>query len=519
MVDLGNSNSWLFQGGTDRKYVDIMYDYMIGATDDAQLDPDSGLVSEWSLSDDAQNYSFKTRDGVTFWNGEEADASDITRFLLRVREGEGIQLSSVGNLNNDVADIRLIDKNTMEVDINAPGIFWHLQWMSLLGQGGSPNHVVSMDHFEEIGIERYNRDPLGTGPYKFKSLAPSDELVVEAREDGHWFLGVPKTKTVIFRAIPEETTRIALVRAGDADLAPIARASLPSARSGGLQIFERPGSVKANFRWEASYVENYEGYGPNPINDFRVRQALGMFGIDRQVIADTFMQGLAVPSLDYPSQEMDQTYQRFPAETLAPFDPDKARALLKEAGYENGFELDMRIWNPPRSNLPEGPEIMEAIAVWWEDLGITVNRVPGSYTEHRTKLFGEGNGANEDLKSGGAFDRPTVAGMWGLSASPTAGASAAGSYNPAGRFNTNFDPELKRLAEVWQSALNIEDYGKARQEYMAAQIEQGFSTGGGVPVVSYGLIWAGADTVSADWNTGPSRYAFNYKRLAAGVWG
>jgi peptide/nickel transport system substrate-binding protein len=463
------------------------------------------------------HYTFKTRDGVLFWDGEQADASDIVRFLERVKLGEGMQLSSVGNLNNDVKDIRLIDNNTFEVDINSPGIFWHLQWMSLLGQGGSPNHVVSMDHFEKIGIEQYNRDPLGSGPYTFKSMTPGDELVVEAREDGHWNLGVPKIKTVTFRAIPEETTRIALVRAGDADLAPIARASLPSAKNAGLKIFERPGSVKANFRMESTYVENYPDYGPNPLNDARVRRALGMFGIDRQVVADTFMQGLATPSLDYPSQEWDQTYKRFPAETMAPFDPDRARALLKEAGYEAGFELDMRIWNPPRSNLPEGPEIMEAIAVWWEDLGITVNRVPGSYSEHRTRLFGEGKGANEDLKSGGPWDKPTVAGMWGLSASPTAGASAAGSYNPSGRFNTSFDPELKALAEAWQSTLNIEDYGVARHEYMAAQIEAGFSTGGGVPVVSYGLLWAGADTVADGWLTGPSRYAFNYKTLVVGV--
>jgi peptide/nickel transport system substrate-binding protein len=525
LVDLGNSNSWLFQGGTDRKYLDIMYDYMLGASDDVELDTESGLINEWTISDDSMGYSFKTRDGVTFWNGEEANASDITRFLLTVRKGEGIQLSSVGNLNNDVAEvdgvpqILLIDNNTFEVNINAPSIFWHLQWLSLLGQGGSPNHVVSMDHLEKIGIDQYNRAPLGTGPYRMDSIVPGDFLTVEAREDGHWFFGVPKTKTVTMRAIPEEVTRIALIRTGEADLGPIARASLASAKNAGLQIFDRPGSVKANIRFEASYVEFYEGYGPNPLNDARVRRALGLFGIDRQVIADTFMQGMAVPSLDYPSQEMDQTYQRMPVEDLAPFDQDRARALLAEAGYADGFKLDLVIWTPPRANLPEGPEIMEAIAVWWEELGIEINRVPLSYASFRKNLFAEGHGANDDLKSGGAWDRPTVAGMWGLSASPVAGSSVAGSFNPKGRYNTSFDPEGKALAEAWQSSLNIEDYSAGRQAFMDWNIQAGFGTGGGTTAVSYGLIWAGADTIPASWDTGPSRYAFNYKKIAAGFFG
>ncbi len=518
LTDLGESHTWLFSGGTDRKYLDLMYDYMLGATDEVELDTESGLVSEWTISDDAQSYAFKTRDGVTFWDGSRADASDIVRYLEEVRDGEGYQISSVGNLRNDVKEFRFIDINTFEVDINAPTIFWHLQWLSLIGQGGSPNHVVDMDHLSEIGLTAYNRDPSGSGPYKFVSVAPSDNMVMEA-QDEHWFFGVPKIKTVIVRAIPEEITRIALVRAGDADLAPIGRASLASARDAGLQIFERPGSVCACFRMEAQYVENYPGYGPNPLNDPKVRVALGHYAIDRQVIADTFMQGLAQPYFDYPSQTMDRTYSAFPP---TDYDPARAKELLTAAGYPDGFELDLIVWNPPRSNLPEGPEIMEAIAVWYEDLGLTVKRIPMSFTEFRTRLFAPGKGPAEDGISGGPWERPTIAGAWGLGASPVAGASQAGAFNASGRFNTHntvSNPELAKIAQEWQSTLTIEAYAAKRIEFMELNIAQGFATGGGTPIVSYGLIWAGNDTIPAEWNSGPSRYAFNYKKIAAGVWG
>jgi len=518
LTDLGNSHVWLFSGGTDRKYLDVMYDYMIGATDEVELDTESGLVSSWEFSDDATKYSFRARSGVTFWDGSRADASDIVRYLEEVRDGEGYQISSVGNLNNDVEAFRFIDITTFEVDIKKPTIFWHLQWMSLLGQGGSPNHVVDMDHLSKIGLGEYNRNPSGSGPYEFVSMKVADELIVEAVPN-HWYFGVPKTKTISFRAIPEEVTRIALIKSGEADLAPIGRASLASAKGAGLQIFERPGSVCACLRMEAQYVKDYPGYGPNPLHDYRVRVALGHHGIDRQVISDTFMQGMALPYFDYPSQTMDRTYEAFP---VTPHDPDKAKALLAEAGYSNGFELDMIIWTPPRANLPEGPEIMEAIAVWWEDLGITINRIPMSYTQFRSNIFGTGKGAGADSISGGAWDRPTVAGMWGLGASPVAGASQAGAFTTKGRYNTNnsvTQPELARIAQEWQSAMTIEEYAVKRVEFMELNIAQGFTTGGGTPIVSYGLLWAGNDKIAADWNTGPSRYAYNYKKLAAGAWG
>ncbi|MSQ25316.1 MAG: hypothetical protein EXR49_03435 [Dehalococcoidia bacterium] len=266
-------------------------------------------------------------------------------------------------------------------------------------------------------------------------------------------------------------------------------------------MFEKENSGVGAFRFEAQFAKQYDGK-PNPIANYDVIKALGYYGVDRETIVKTFLQGRGVASVDYPSQPLDYGYIK---QSLPAYDPVKAKDMLAKAGYPNGFDLDFIIY--PRSNLPEGTEIMEAVVVGWEKLGIKINRQPMDFVSFQNKIFGRAFGDN------GAFNKPTVSGMWYLGASPTAGATAASSHTVGG-FNVNYDADITDAGKKWQAAITLDDYKKWRTEYMKLAIDKGAPTGGGMAIFTVGLLYAGSAKVPAKWDIGSGQDARNYQKAA-----
>ncbi len=238
------------QQGTTKEYLESMYDYVIGAKENGDLDPATGFVSSWTTDAEGKGFAFKTRPNVLFHNGDTATAKDIIAFIDLAR-APGSQWSSAPALRTDIVSMDTPDDNTLNVKLSAASIFWHLRNLSLMGSGGSPSHLLSGKYLAAEGYAGYNKKPIGTGPYKFKSAAVNDNLTVEAVEK-HWLYGVPRTETMVFRAVPEETTRLALLRAGDADIIPISRAGLKAAQAAGVQIFEKENSGVGAFRFPST---------------------------------------------------------------------------------------------------------------------------------------------------------------------------------------------------------------------------------------------------------------------------
>lgn len=499
-ASMGNSELIGRQGQT-REYLDSMYDYMIGADDDGTLSTKKGLVTAWTLSADGKTHTLKTRKGVMFHNGREASAEDY-RIQIERAMAEGSQFSSANNLRKGVATITAPDAQTLVVVLNDRDIWWHLQYASIMGQGGAPNMVIDGKYYQEVGEEGYNTKPIGSGPYKFKSIAVNDSVVMEA-VNTHWLYGVPRMKTFTYRAVPEETTRLALVRGGQADIAPISRAGIKPTKAAGLRLVEKANSGVGSFRFESQFVKEYPGYGKNPLADQNVRAALGYYGIDRETIVATFLEGSGEPSIDYPSQPTDQAYTKQP---VPAYDVNKAKQMLAAAGYPNGFAIDMVVY--PWGQLAESQEIMEAIAVMWEKLGVKVSRVPMDFITFQGKLFA----AKVDPQ--GAWTKPTVAGMWFLAGSPVAGAGA-GTYHTPGGFVVNWGEDTSVLAKKWQASANAEEYKVNKDAYMKVAIERVGITGGGVAVFVTGLLWAAGPNVPQGWRIGAGRYQMNFQQVAA----
>ena len=499
-------------GGISKLYLDSIYDYIIGTNNDGKLDGKTGLASSWELSADGTTFTVKVRDNVPFHDGTIASAADI-EFMFEETTSDRWDYSAKGNFTNDLVSHQAVDRTTFTYTLKKRNIFWHVEFMSRAGRGGTPNHVLPATYIREAGREGINRKPVGTGTYKFKSAQVNDRLVLEAVDYEHFIYGLPRTKTLSYRAVPEATTQIALARAGDVDIIPVSRAGVSSAKAGGLQIFTRNNAGTGAIRVEGQFVKEYNGK-PNPLNNRMVRQALFWYGIDRKAIVETFMQGLAAQvTMNYPLTAVDLAY--LTDIPVPEYDPAKAKAMLAEAGYANGFDLRVFTWDPPRPGLPEGPEIMEAISVWWEGIGINIERQPIDNSPWRTQLFAQEYGAPKD-GGNGAWDRPTVTGMWFLSTRSTAGSGAGGSHDIAGSaFGTNFDPEMHRLGQAWAGSANLEEYVANGQIYAKAQNECVGCTGGGVPVLTGGTLFATTKAVDLKWSLGNAGYGFNFEQAAA----
>jgi peptide/nickel transport system substrate-binding protein len=496
-VALGDMGTFdlAFGFGTTRSYLDSLYDYVIGASPDGALDSSSGWASEWSSNAEGTDWKITGKDNVVFHDGLPVTSADIKFGVDRMLYNPDPRIASAANIQKKVLAVGDPDPTTVLVMLKDRDIFFPMLTFSKIGDAGAPSHIFSKSLFDNSGKVVANKEPVGSGPYKFKSVAVGDRVEYEA-VDKHWHLGVPRIASLTFRLVPEETTRIAMLRTGEVDITLIGRNNVSTVTEAGIRIVQRNGSGVASYRFDDQWVESYEGYGANPLNDPNVRKALDWHALDRGVLGDAFMAGMAEPTMNYPSGPRDGAYKKLP---VPEYDPAKARQMLAAAGYPNGFEMDWYI--VPRPALPEGPEIAEAMAVWWEDIGIKVNRKPVDYSVYRSALVGGGG-----VK---AFDKPTGMGVWFLSYGSVA-SSAFVTLHIKFAFATNQDPTLASLAGAWKKAANQETYTAAGQAYMQAKYDAGDT----MTLLSTGEIFAASDNVAQDWSLGASPYSFQIELAA-----
>src|SRR6266851_3746500 len=199
--------------------------------------------------------------------------------------------------------------------------------------------VAPKKYIERVGDDGFKKHPIGLGPYKFVSNTPGIELVMEAYE-GYW-RKVPHVKRLVYRSVPEGTTRLAMLKRGEVDLAYLLDApqaeevrrdpTLKLAFSGGIGTF---------------FLDFFDQWDPkSPWSDKRVRQAAS-YAIDRRSLSEAETLGASKPA----GNIVPRTFEfALPIEPT-PHDPVKAKQLLAEAGYPNGFDAgDLHAYPPYNS--------------------------------------------------------------------------------------------------------------------------------------------------------------------------
>jgi peptide/nickel transport system substrate-binding protein len=393
---------WLDPGETEALITPFM---MLYAIHDALTKPMPGklitpsLAESWSVSKDGLSYDFKIRKNAKFHNGDPVTAEDV-KFTFERYKG---------------ASARLLKEKVKEVQIVAPDHVRFVlkeQWPDFMAFYGTSATgaawIVPKKHIEKVGEEAFKKAPVGAGPYKVVSVAPGNELRLEAF-DGYW-RKKPGVKHIIMRSIPDESTRAVAVKTGEVDLAylftgPVAQ---DLKRSPGI-------TIKAPLLYGMYWVDFLDQWDPkSPWHDKRVRQAASL-AIDRNAINEAEMLGLGKPTASFVPPEFD-----FALKVETPrYDPKRAKQLLAEAGYPSGFEAG------DLTPLPPYTTVAESVASFLGEIGIrahvrTMERATFMSTWHDKKLKGLVIGATGAAGNAAARLEPfvTKGGMYAYGSRP-----------------------------------------------------------------------------------------------------
>jgi peptide/nickel transport system substrate-binding protein len=328
-----------------------LYNSLVWLDDEGKVVP--ALAESWEISDDGTEYTFKLREDVTFHNGEPFNADSVVFSWER-----GSQDTMQWSDRWTVADaVEKIDDFTVKVT-TADGKPNPLLLRIMAGDWA----MVPPQYLEEVGEEGFAEHPIGTGPFRFVEWAKGDRIVFEANPD-YWEEGLPKVQDLIFRPIPESSTRVAAIQTGEVDI--VGRLSSEEAQS--LLGVENVKVVRypVDRVYYIAFNNLTTGVG-QPTEDPMVRQAMN-YAVDVDAIIDALFDGYGQPSTGYVTSA-NWGYD----ESIEPFgyDPDKARDLLTEAGYPDGFEMDFAC---PAGAYTNFEQVCEAIQGYLGDVGIQTN--------------------------------------------------------------------------------------------------------------------------------------------------
>jgi len=291
------------------------------------------LAESWTQSKDGLVYEFVLRKGARFHNGDPVTAEDVKFSFDRYR-GAAAKL-----LHDRVREVQVVDAGRVRFHLKEP---WP-DFMTFYGTSATgAAWIVPRKYVEKVGEDGFKKAPIGAGPYRVVSSTPGVELVMEAFE-GYW-RKVPSVKRLVFRSMPDETTRAAALKAGDVDSAYLL--SGPTAeevkRTPGLRLAAAmpPGVV---------FLDLPEQWDPkSPWHDLRVRQAAGA-ALDRAALSQAETLGLSRPTGGLIPRVLDFSRAYDPPA----YDPARAKRLLAEAGYPNGFDAGDLSPFPPYFSLAE----------------------------------------------------------------------------------------------------------------------------------------------------------------------
>jgi peptide/nickel transport system substrate-binding protein len=324
-----------------------------------------GVAERWERSADGKSWTFYLRKGQRFHNGDPVTAQDVTFSLERTMSPESIA-SGAAALRRAVDRIEVVDDHTVRV--YTKGVIPHFA-ASLSRAVFMEGTVMPKKYFEKVGEKGFREKPIGSGPWKFVRNVPGDRIEYEAIDYPHW-RGTPQFKRLTLLLVPEQSTRLAMVRTGEATIASIGPEAIKEARAGGLKIVTVPGTMQAVYQFWGLYKPEAKG---SPLNDVRVREALSL-AVDRQQIIDHVMAKQAQWPMPFATfrYSIDLDVARWDdwSKTALRYDPARAKQLLAEAGHAGGFRLTF--WNTALPGTPFMIQIGEAVAGFWEKIGVKV---------------------------------------------------------------------------------------------------------------------------------------------------
>ena len=394
----------------------------------AKLEP--SLAASWKRESPSE-LIVTLREGVRFHNGDTLHADDVAfTFSAERMWGEKPLIPDARNYFGVLTNVEALDAKTVRFRTRGPDVLLEQRLASWA------SWIVNKRHYQAVGMDTFARNPVGTGPLKFRSFTRDNTVLFDAFDD--YWMGRPAFSTVEFRKVPEVSTRVAGLVSGEFDIV----TNLPPDQLDTLaryQHVEARSVVLAN-----AHLLTFDMRDP-VIADKRIRHALKL-AIDRKLLVETLWNGKAVVPANYPEYG-----EMFLADRSLPFDPERARRLLREAGYR-GQRITYRTMPNYYTNALAAAEILTEM---WKAVGINAElQVVESFAQMQGQGQQIGNTSNSTRlpdplgaiwPSWGPNTSFQARGMW-------AKESAAG-FNEAG-FALEVEADTAKRKALWARMLD-----------------------------------------------------------------
>ena len=408
----------------------------------ANYEVEPALATKWTYISPTQ-VRFDLRKGVKFQDGTPFTADDVLFSYGRIKQPQGtMQIYVTG-----ISDIKKIDDHTIDLMLSAPQpiLLRNIIDFRIMSKvWAEKNKSANVQDYKAKEENFASRNAMGTGPYRILSWQPEQRIMM-ARNDAWWDKNTGNVAQVVYTPIKSESTRVAALRSGDVDmLTDVPTQDVDRLRADKkLKVVDGP-EVRTIFLapdMGSAELKYSNVKGKNPFKDKKVREALSL-AIDREAIKRNIMRGLSVPAAILVAPGVngwDKTLD-MPAKA----DTERAKKLLAEAGYPNGFEFSL---NCPNNRYVNDEKICQAVSAMWARIGVKVNLVAESMATFSLKFQN--------------FDSSLYMLGWGVatydaqymiqSLVRTRTAGADGNFN----FSRISDPVVDRLTDAMKSETDV----------------------------------------------------------------
>lgn len=331
--------------------------YQAGST---EVEPD--LAESWEISDDGRTYTFHLRDNVQWHHGYGPfTAHDVKYSFERVLDPD--EQSRYRSGMEIIESIEVVDDHTVRLVLKEPSAPFLTTQLAF-----RPGYIVNQRAVEELG-EEFALNPVGTGPYQFVSYVPRRELILEANPD--FYRGEPSVKRIVWNIVADENVQALALQRDEINYMIPRDVQVWQNLTGaeGIAFTETP----TTGYWQYSLNTRRE-----PLDDVRVRRAIA-HAVDKALFVETLLEGQGEPTNTVVSPGLIGHTEDVPSYD---YDPERARELLAEAGYPDGFTIEA-VYD---SASEYGSLMATALQQWLEDIGVELRLVgleAGAWTARR----------------------------------------------------------------------------------------------------------------------------------------
>lgn len=428
-----------------KQYLEPMYDFIIGVDKDGNLNPKESVATKWENSSDLMTWTLYIRDGIKFQNGDPLTPEDV-KYTIEQAASKKNNAGAGAAFEAHIGRVETSPPNKVVVHLKQPWPTFPYYLSTLTGAEGM---IQPKKYIVEKGDNYFTAHPVGSGPYKLYEWKEGAHIKLVA-QDSHWRVGVPKYKYLTFKLIPEEGTRDAALRSGEADIIAVGIERGENLKKVGFNLQSKKDGILVNLGWLGLFRPDF------PIHEKKVRQAL-TYAIDKEQIVKEILRGQGmVVGTTVPIFTWSVEYKPYPP---TPYDPKTAQRLLAEAGFPNGFTMYLYSFV---TRLPETKLINETIASYWEAIGVKVKILEMDYSAFKPIWTKQ-----KDPQGPAAFvlaypNRPIY--DWRIE------------FHSTAMYSHIKDPVLDKLMENFESQSNLEGYKVSSRKAMDYFLENYYGT-------------------------------------------